>query len=184
AEALSVASTALPLSLCLWLVHGDVEPRAAMLLLDELVSEGVLVGSAGQYRFADDALRQALLAELGAERRRRLHLELGEALVRSGGGRAFDSITAGWHLLRGGRERALGVGVATATTERRLAAGETTQISTHELFEMFFRCALSVSGASTVCLDVQGLEAVIAALEPLAHLGEHHAGPWLHRFAS
>jgi hypothetical protein len=278
AEALSVANTALPLSLCLWLVHADVEPRAAMLLLDELVSEGILVGSAGQYRFADDALRQALLAELGDERRRTLHLELGEALVRAGGARAFDSITAGWHLLRGGdenrgadllasaarrllletddvqaavpaleaalavyrshgrqahelsflvgplaaagffvdarlarrhglealrlfsdaiglanaaglepslgKERALGVAVATATIERRLSRGDATQASTHELFEMFFRCALSVAGASAVCLDSEGLDAVAHALEPLAHLGEHHAGPWLGRYAT
>ena len=278
AEALSVASTALPLSLCLWLAHADAErePRAAMLLLDELVTEGVLSGSAGQYRFADDVLRQTLRACVSEERGRRLHQRLGEALVRSSRGRPFDSITAGWHLLRGGDEgrgaellataarrliladdlraavpaleaalavyrddkrpphelsflvgplatasyfvdfrlaerygtealrlfsmaiglekaveltpslgasRALAEGVAAAAMERRLAAGETAHVSTRELFEMFFRCALSLAGVYSVCIDANGLRGVSEALELLSGLGESHPGTWLHRYA-
>src|SRR5205814_216453 len=34
----------------------------------------------------------------------RLHRQVGEALVLASEGRAFDSITAGWHLLHGGDE--------------------------------------------------------------------------------
>jgi hypothetical protein len=278
AEALSVASTALPLSLCLWLAHADAgrEPRGAMLLLDELVTEGVLTGSAGQYRFADEVLRQTLRAGLSEERGRKLHRKLGEALVRSSRGRPFDSITAGWHLLRGGdegrgaqllataarrmiletddlraavpaleaaldvyrdagrlphelsflvgplasagysvdfrlatrygpealrlfsiatglrsaidltpslgRSRALAEGVARAVMERRRSA-DAEQVSTHELFEMFFRCALSLAGVYSVCIDAQGLRNVSAALEPLSGLGAGHPGTWLHRHA-
>jgi hypothetical protein len=278
AEALSVASTALPLSLCLWLAHADAgrDPRAAMLLLDELVTEGILTGSAGQYRFADEALRQTLGGHVTSERGQRLHRRLGEALVQSSRGRPFDSITAGWHLLRGGDEatgaqllataarrliletddlraavpaleaalvvyresgrlphelsflvgplasagysvdfhlaerygaealrlfsvatglrkaveltpslgpsRALAEGVASAAMERRLA-GEAEQVSTHELFEMFFRCAISLAGVHSVCINRDGLSAVSAALEPLSGLGEGHPGTWLHRYA-
>ena len=279
AEALSVASTALPLSLCLWLVREDTghQPRAAMLLLDELVSEGVLVGAAGLYRFADEALRQALRGQVGEERSRRLHRELGEAFVRSSRGRPFDCINAGWHLLRGGDEdrgaallasaarrlilesddlraavpaleaalavyrkrgrpphelsflvgplasaahgvdfrlafrygrealrlfsvatglddvatlapvlgasRALAEGVARTAAERRLSGGDAEQVSTRELFEMFFGCALSLSSVFGVCLDTSGLEDVSRMLAPLARLGDGHVGSWLHRYS-
>jgi hypothetical protein len=278
AEALSIASVALPLSLCLWLVHADTgrQPRAAMLLLDELVSEGVLVGSAGEYRFADEALRRTLLAQVSDERSRRLHLQLGEAFVRSSRGTAADYLDAGWHLLRGGDEdrgaellscagrrlilesrdlraavpaleaalavyrkrgrplhelsflvgplasaahgvdyrlafrygqealglfraatglerarelassvekpRALAEGVATAAADRCLVTGEAEHVSTRELFEMFFCCTISLATVFAVCLDDAGLAEVEASLEPLAHLGDAHPAPWVHRY--
>jgi tetratricopeptide (TPR) repeat protein len=278
AEALSVASKALPLSLCLWLVQTDTgcQPRAAMLLLDELVTEGVLVGAAGQYRFADEALRHALLADVDEARGKRLHRQLGEAFVRSSRGRPFDSISAGWHLLRGGDEergaellasaarrlilesddlkaavpaleaalavyrkrarlphelsflvgplasaaygvdfrlasrygaealrlfavatgidaaarleprlgkaRALAEGVASAAAARRLAGGDAEQISTRELFEMFFGCAASLSGVFCVCLDSASLASVGEVLSPLSGLGDAHAATWLYRY--
>lgn len=104
AEALSVASTPLPLGLCLGLAKTDArsEGRSAVARLDDLVTEGVLVGSGGRYRFADESLREALAARLDGERRARLHRQVGEALLREGS--TFDSTIAGWHLLRGGDE--------------------------------------------------------------------------------
>ncbi|HVW26146.1 MAG TPA: AAA family ATPase [Polyangiaceae bacterium] len=278
AEALSVASAALPLSLCLWLVHDDTgrAPRAAMLLLDELVSEGVLVGAAGEYRFADEALRRVLHAQVSAERRGRLHRKLGEAFVRSSRGTAFDYINAGFHLLLGGdedrgaellscagrrlilesrdlraavpaleaalavyrkrgrpshelsflvgplasaahgvdyrlafrygaealrlfrgavgleqaaelakrkeRPRAVAEAVAMAAADRRLGAGDAEQVSTRELFEMFFCCTISLSTVFAVCLEDAGLADVQASLEPLAHLGDGHPAPWVYRY--
>ena len=56
-------------------------PRFA--LLDELVSSGVLVGSEGRYRFAEESLREALVRSVSEERRRQqqLHRTIGRALL-------------------------------------------------------------------------------------------------------
>jgi hypothetical protein len=102
AESLSVGR-ALPIGLCVALsdANGSVAPMA---MLDELVTEGVLVGSGGRYGFAEESVRESLLGRMNDERRRRLHLEVGEALVRARSASTFDSITAGHHLLQGGSE--------------------------------------------------------------------------------
>lgn len=278
AEALSVASTALPLGLFLRIARADVATeQQAVAELDELVTEGILIGSDGQYRFADELLRGALVGALDEDRSRRLHRQLGEALVLGGEGRAFESITAGWHLLRGGDEQrgaellasagrrliletddlkaavapleaalavyrrsgrpahelvslvgplasagyfvdrrlavrygaealslfrqatglaraaelepvlgrraALGIGVATATMSRRLASAEAEPTSTRELFELFFRCAMTLSGVASVCVDAPGVQRVADALEPLSQLGVGHAATWLYRYS-
>jgi hypothetical protein len=82
-----------------------------------------------------------------------------------------------------GPKTALAEGVARAAAERRRAGGATEQATTRELFEMFFQCALSLSGVFGVCLDAAGLSEVMAALEPLSELGDSHAAPWIHRYA-
>jgi hypothetical protein len=278
AEALSVASTALPLGLCLGLAKQDVKTaeRSAIALLDELVSEGILVGSGGRYRFSDGALREALLSGLEGARRAGLHRTVGEALLREGG--TFDSIIAGWHLLQGGDEErgaelladsgrrliletddlhaavpalesalavyrargrpaheqallvgplaaasffvdrrlaarygrealsllcqatgltraadlrrttgaraALGIAVATAAMERRLAGGEPSSVSTRDLLELLLRCAMTLSGVATVCLDADAVRHVTTMLEPISGLGEGHAATWVCRYGT
>jgi tetratricopeptide (TPR) repeat protein len=280
AEALSVAKTPLPLALCIVLADADDGSSAsdAMALVDELVSEGVLVGSAGRYRFSEESLRERLFLGLAEERRRRLHREVGEALAVTRGDRVSDAIAAGWHLLQGGEEDrgaalladtgrrlvtetdefhaavpaleaafsvfrsrgrpahelvslvgplvassffvdrrfameygalalelfreatgiaqgeelrsmfgprfALGVAVAGAVVERRLGASGATHLSTRELFELFYRSAMTVGGVASVCLDHDGVKRAKEAVEPLASLGDGHAGTWVYRYLS
>lgn len=106
AEALSIAGTALPVHLCLTLAAADGEPDSARALglLDELVTEGVLAGSGGRYRFAEEPLRESLAQSVDEARRSKIHLSLGNALATIQGGTTFDAVLAGHHLLRGGAE--------------------------------------------------------------------------------
>ena len=101
-----MASTALPLGVVLGLADADTgfASRWAQSLLDELLAEGVLVGAGGRFRFGQDSLRESLLSRLDDERRRRIHRQVGEALLRARDGTTFDAVIAGWHLLRSGDE--------------------------------------------------------------------------------
>lgn len=278
AEALSVSRTALPLAISIVLSDADAgssEPDAVE-LLDELVSQGVLVGSGGSYRFADDSLRQRFYAALDDERRRRLHREVGEALGLACADRPFDAIVAGLHLLQGGDDErgailladagrrlidetddlhaavpaleaalsvfraqgrpphelvslvaplvaasffvdhrlasrygddalalfceatgiaraaelrkvvgkrlSLGIAVASATVDRRLSGSGAGPTSTREMLRLFLRCAVTLAGVASVCLDRDGVEKVVRAIEPLAGLGEGHGATWVYRY--
>jgi hypothetical protein len=280
AEALSVSRTALPLAISIVLADADApggEPDAVE-LLDELVSHGVLVGSGGAYRFAEESLRERLFAGLGEERRKHLHREVGEAMGLACGDRSFDAIVAGLHLLQGGDEErgatlladagrrlidetddlyaavpaleaalsvfraqerpahelvsliaplvaasffvdhrlasrygaealelfreatglaraaelrgvvgkrlSLGIAVATATVDRRLSGSSAAPASTREMLRLFLRCALTLAGVSSVCLDRQGVQRVVAAIEPLSSLGEGHGATWIYRYCA
>ena len=101
AEALSVHGGELPLAICVSLAE-SADEASIFVALDELLFEEVLIGSGDSYRFRHDGLREALLRNLTAERRKRLHVRVGRALL--GQGRAPPSLEAeiGWHLLRGG----------------------------------------------------------------------------------
>jgi tetratricopeptide (TPR) repeat protein/predicted ATPase len=107
AETLSVHGGELPLELCAAITTaaaGGGDPEGEVFAaLDELELNEVLVGAGRRYRFRHDQLREALLAGLDDERRRQLHLLVGETL-------AADEVApeqeaeVGWHLLRGGEE--------------------------------------------------------------------------------
>jgi hypothetical protein len=280
AEALSVCRTALPLAISIVLADADAgstDPDAVE-LLDELVSHGVLVGSGGTYRFAEESLRERLFSALSEDRRKRLHREVGEALALACGDRSFDAIVAGLHLLQGGDEErgatlladagrrlidetddlhaavpaleaaltvfraqkrpahelvsliaplvaasffvdhrlasrygpealelfreatglaraselhgvlgnrlSLGIAVATATVDRRLSGSSAAPTTTREMLRLFLRCALTLAGVSSVCLDRQGVERVVKAIEPLSGLGEGHGATWICRYCA
>lgn len=102
AEALSVRRGVLPLELCVAL-SGQEDDEAVFGQVDELAARGVLVSAAGGYAFAQDALRETLLAELGDARRSTLHLRLAEALLESSRLDASTKLEAGWNLMRAGQ---------------------------------------------------------------------------------
>jgi hypothetical protein len=112
AETLSVHDGVIPLELCVATTtasRGDGardEPAAeeeVFAALDELALNEVLVGSGRSYRFRHDQLREALLAGLDEDRRRQLHLLVGETLA-AGEVAPEQEAEVGWHLLRGGEE--------------------------------------------------------------------------------
>jgi hypothetical protein len=105
AEALSVHGGELSLELCVLLSEEKDEERV-FAELDELQRHEVLIGAGESFRFRHDGLREALLGGLGAERRRALHLRVGESLARDGVPSDREE-EVGWHLLHGG-ERARG----------------------------------------------------------------------------
>lgn len=70
--------------------------------LEELVREGVLLGSQAGYRFSREALRAALADELESNRYHRAHRTSGELLLRDPALSALDRLRAGLHLLLGG----------------------------------------------------------------------------------
>ena len=81
---------------------GSMEVFAA---LSEMVQQGILADSGERVRFRHDSLREALLAGVEPERRRRLHRQVGRVLLAAG---SADDPAAeaevGWHLYRGGDE--------------------------------------------------------------------------------
>jgi tetratricopeptide (TPR) repeat protein len=83
--------------------------RGAPALFDavqQLVQQGVLSDDGEKLRFRHDSFREALLASIEPERRRRLHRHIGEVLLAAGVGddpRAQTEL--GWHLYRGGEEQ-------------------------------------------------------------------------------
>ncbi|MCP4600632.1 MAG: protein kinase [Proteobacteria bacterium] len=101
AETLSVHRGETSLELCV-AVAEDKEEKKTLSNISELIADGVLVSSGDGYRFSQETLREALLMELDDERRRELHLRVGEALLASGTERSEEIIEAGWHVLRGG----------------------------------------------------------------------------------
>ncbi len=81
------------------------EEREVNLLLDELAREDILRSSEDGYHFSSAALREAILAGISDQSRRRCHARLGEAFaVLAGDHDNILQIEAGWHLIRGGDE--------------------------------------------------------------------------------
>ncbi|HEX4474408.1 MAG TPA: AAA family ATPase [Polyangiaceae bacterium] len=117
AESFSVSRVALPVALCIALAErqGASRETDAPALVDDLVTDGVLIPAGDRLRFAEGSLRERLAEGLDAERARRLHRELGEWF--SSSARCSDKIAAGYHLLNGGEEPR---GVALLTESARL----------------------------------------------------------------
>ncbi len=110
-------------------------PAALRELLDEAVRARVLAGPReppGPYRFAHDLFRETVDAELGADARARLHLQVGEALEadRMAGGEASPASLANHFVLAaaggaGGEEQAVRYStLAAIQATRRLAHEE------------------------------------------------------------
>ncbi len=100
-EALSIQGGALTLELVLLLADNRRED-AVFAALDHLAYQEVLVYNGATWRFRHDGFREAFLRGLDPERRRILHLRVGEALASSPGRTAERDAEIGWHLLRGG----------------------------------------------------------------------------------
>ena len=75
-----------------------------LVALDELVAEQVIVVDGASYRFAQQALRNAVLAGLPDARRRVLHARVASALLASGDDALAVRMEAAWHLLHAGEE--------------------------------------------------------------------------------
>jgi hypothetical protein len=90
----------LPLQLVVCLADSDDE-AAVFAALDQLAFEEVLIQSGDRWQFRHDGLREALLRGIGDDRRRALHLRVGEELARSADAADLDG-EIGWHLLHGG----------------------------------------------------------------------------------
>lgn len=103
AEALSIHRKPVSLEQCLSLARESDTPTYAA--LDELVAEQILVADGGSYRFAQQALREAILRHAGVEARRRHHLRAAETLLASAGSDLALQVEAGRHLLDAGEER-------------------------------------------------------------------------------
>jgi hypothetical protein len=99
-RALSVRERSIPFEACAALAEMPV--AETFTALEQLVREGVLVGSAEGYRFTRDAVRAALLRELDETHRRRVHRISGETLLQSESVTPLERLEGGLHLLLGG----------------------------------------------------------------------------------
>jgi hypothetical protein len=102
AEAIAIEQGALTREQCALLVTD----QNALVLLDELVRSGVLNDSLQGYHFAHPVLRDVLISQMHADRRRQLHLECAErSLARATPATLARAKTeAGWHFLQGDLE--------------------------------------------------------------------------------
>jgi len=96
-EALGLHGREIGLDECVRLAGDSADSVFAA--LDELVHNGLLLGTEDRYRFSHDGVREAFLRQLPDDRRRALHLKLGSFLVENG---VDDTLAIGWHLVRGG----------------------------------------------------------------------------------
>ncbi|MFT3925664.1 MAG: AAA family ATPase [Myxococcales bacterium] len=110
AECLSVQRERPTLELCRLLVFdaysgvSQPEERSVHVLLDELARNDVLHGGEDGYHFSSAALREAVLAAISDQGRKRCHLRLGAAFSTMASDDPILQIEAGWHLIRGGDE--------------------------------------------------------------------------------
>ena len=106
-EVLCIEPRAIPIELCSALAP-ELPGGALYEALDELVAAGILILSAGCYRFVHDSLREHVLAQLPDPRVRELHLRAAKALY-APGARQPD-LHATWlsaeHLMKAGEELA------------------------------------------------------------------------------
>jgi len=105
AEALSIQNKPISIERCFSLVDGPAESEVHV-ALDQLVSEQVLLLESGHYRFCQEALREALMTGLPAERARALHRRAADAALAGAGEDLGRRMQGGWHLLRAGDELA------------------------------------------------------------------------------
>jgi tRNA A-37 threonylcarbamoyl transferase component Bud32 len=99
AEVLALLDDEADLELCAALFAAAARrgERQMFCALDELLQKGVLQG-AERVCFAQRALCEAVCAQLAPQRKRELHLAVGQVLRERGG----DDRSVGWHLLEGG----------------------------------------------------------------------------------
>jgi len=118
AEAMDARIALLPASVCalgeVLALHGGAlaladivelaedDHAAVFEALDRLAYEEVLIQAGDRWQFRHDGLREAFLRHPDEERRKQLHLRVGEILERRGALTDRDA-EIGWHLLRGGQ---------------------------------------------------------------------------------
>lgn len=99
-QALSVRDGSIPFEACEALA--EIPASETFVALEELVREGVLVGSTEGYRFARAAVQVALRAELSLARMQRAHRISGELLLQTKDATPLERLEGGLHLLLGG----------------------------------------------------------------------------------
>jgi hypothetical protein len=104
-EALSVHGRQLSIERCQGLVEGGSE-RDVYLALDQLIAEQILVLEDGSYGFRQQAMQQAVLAQIPEPRRRQLSARAAQVLLAAGGTDVEARVEAAWHLLNAGQEQA------------------------------------------------------------------------------
>jgi hypothetical protein len=183
-QALSVRAGSIPFEGCEALAEMPV--AATFAALEELVGEGVLVGSTEGYRFTRDAVRDALRAELDDARKQRIHRISGELLLLDASASALERLEGGLHLLLGGDyERGTDVvaraaqhyglvdlaevGQAAPALERALQIFEKLGRPPHELLSLYAPLALAGYYAERRYADRYG-EPTLALLQDLLGL--------------
>ncbi len=103
-ECLSLERGRPSLALCR-LLTGDADGRPTLLLLDELARNDVVFLEGEGVRFSSMALRDAVVRSIDAMRRKEIHRQLGEALLKLATDRDHGMrLEAGHHLIEGGDE--------------------------------------------------------------------------------
>jgi hypothetical protein len=97
---LSVRDGSIPFEACEALA--EIPASETFVALEELVREGVLVGSTEGYRFTRAAVQGALRAELSLARMQRAHRISGELLLQTQDATPLERLEGGLHLLLGG----------------------------------------------------------------------------------
>jgi hypothetical protein len=103
ASALALHRGRLSLELCIALAEG--ERIDAFTSLDRLTASGTLLGYEGGYRFAQQSIRERLLARMTPAEKQRQHLAIADHLLSASRPELASAMAAGWHLLSGGDER-------------------------------------------------------------------------------
>jgi tetratricopeptide (TPR) repeat protein len=104
-QALAVHAGEVTLHQCVALA-GSSDETGAFSAIDELEDRGIVIGSGDRTRLAHDGLREAMLRTLDDDARRELELRVGRLLCGDGDPGPELAARVGWHLLRGGEERA------------------------------------------------------------------------------
>ncbi|HMI91990.1 MAG TPA: protein kinase, partial [Polyangiales bacterium] len=140
-EALSIHAQRVSIERCLALAEGTSEADA-YLALDELVVEQILLVEDGSYGFRGQALRESVLNQVPAERRRALHLRAAEALLAEPEAGVGLRMEAAWLLLHAGEE----------VRGADIMAGATRELLRHQ-------------GVESVEQIVQGIDAALVLYE-------------------
>ena len=103
AEALCLSQKPVAIERCLELTSAAIEGQTYA-ALDQLVAEQLLLIDGGHYRFGQESVRSALLAQIDPARRRAMHLRAAETLLADPDASAGTQIEAADHLMQAGQE--------------------------------------------------------------------------------
>src|SRR5262249_42895126 len=103
AEALCLSGKPVPIERCLELA-GFANESETYGALDQLVAEQLLLIDGGHYRFGQESVRAALVAQIDPGRRRAMHLRAAETLLADPEASAGTQIEAAGHLMQAGQE--------------------------------------------------------------------------------
>jgi hypothetical protein len=165
-EALSIYSRPVSIERCLQSSE-RVRGSQALAALDELVAAQILLIEGDRYRFVQQSVGAAVLAQLDAAGRRARHLRAADALLLSSDGEDLEArMEAGWHLLHGGAE-GRGADMLAETARAYLKAGRATESVDHLVTALVAVCDVYERQKRS---DYQRAE-LLFALVPLSYYG-------------